>query len=261
MLVTTALNVPAQIRRYVDGAEWEPVAIGESRASVFRLRTRAGILFLKMGAASQISGLRAEKERLEWLAGRVAVPEVIAFAMEDDGEFLLLSSLPGANGVEAGHVHPKEITAGLAHALKRFHIQFVERCPFDQSVNAQVRRARQRIAKGLVDESDFDDERIGWSAAEVLAQVIASRPDHEARVITHGDPCLPNVIFAGAEFAGFVDCGRAGVADPYQDLALAARSITFNLGASWVEGFFREYGIAEPDERKLAFYRLLDELF
>jgi aminoglycoside 3'-phosphotransferase-2 len=132
---------------------------------------------------------------------------------------------------------------------------------FDQTVATQITRARQWFATGLVDETDFDEERLGRTAQELLTDVDAWQPTDEARGLTHGDPCLPNVMFDAGTFIGFVDCGRVGVADPYQDLALAARSIASNLGREWLSVFFKHYGISDPDERKLAFYRLLDEFF
>jgi aminoglycoside 3'-phosphotransferase-2 len=69
------------------------------------------------------------------------------------------------------------------------------------------------------------------------------------------------VIFQGLQVTGFVDCGRAGIADRYQDLALASRSIESNLGSRWSEAFFVNYGLPDPDGSKLDFYRLLDEFF
>jgi aminoglycoside 3'-phosphotransferase II len=255
------MRVPLAIRMFVEGSQCEPVRVGKSAASVFRVRGPAGTLFLKTCAVTEDAGLYAEVERLRWLAERVPVPEVVSFAKDDDREYLLVTSLPGVSGMEAGRESPAVVTTGLAQALRMLHSQTVAGCPFDQTVTAQIERARQRVASRLVDEADFDEERIGRTARELLAEVDAARPKDEACAVTHGDPCLPNVIFDEARFAGFIDCGRAGVADPYQDLALAARSISSNLGREWVAVFFRQYGLRDPDARKLAFYRLLDEFF
>ncbi|MEL5920740.1 hypothetical protein AAGG60_21985, partial [Stenotrophomonas maltophilia] len=62
-------------------------------------------------------------------------------------------------------------------------------------------------------------------------------------------------------FSGFVDCGRLGVADRDPDRARAARSLVHTFGDTrWVAPLFQRYG-AGADERRLAFYRLLDEFF
>ena len=80
-------------------------------------------------------------------------------------------------------------------------------------------------------------------------------------VVTHGDPCLPNLILNGEYVEGFVDVGRAGLADRHADLALTYRSLTHNLSRDHAEHFLDLYGRALVDERKLTYYRLLDELF
>jgi aminoglycoside 3'-phosphotransferase II len=233
----------------------------EGRSVGLSAETRVGTLFLKTCAIVEDGGLCTEAERLRWLAGRLLVPDVVSFVRDDEQEYLLMTSLPGVNGVEAGRERPENVTSGLAQALRMVHAQPVAGCPFDQSVTAQIERARKRVASRLMDEADFDEERIGRAAPDLLAEVDVYRPNSEAYALTHGDPCLDNVMFDEGRFTGFIDCGRAGVADPYQDLALAARSIDSDLGREWVAVFFREYGAPHPDERKLAFYRLLDEFF
>jgi aminoglycoside 3'-phosphotransferase II len=255
------MHLPPAIRAFFEGAQVDPILIGKSSASVLRLRTRDGSLFLKTCTAMDGNGLQVEAERLRWLAGRLPVPEVVSFAKDDDREYLLLTSVPGVNGVEAGREHSQDVATGLAHALKMLHAQPIEGCPFNQTVATQIEHARQRVAAGLIDETDFDEERIGLTAQDLLTEVEMWRPIDEALTLTHGDPCLPNIMFDEGRFSGFVDCGRVGVADPYQDLALAARSIASNLGRECVGVFFAQYGVPEPDERKLAFYRLLDEFF
>jgi aminoglycoside 3'-phosphotransferase-2 len=50
------------------------------------------------------------------------------------------------------------------------------------------------------------------------------------------------------------------VADRHQDLALACRSIRYNLGEAWI-GPSSGRGPPETEPAKLSWYRLLDEFF
>ena len=90
-------------------------------------------------------------------------------------------------------------------------------------------------------------------------------PAQEDLVFVHGDFCLPNVLLAPLDGAlhvtGLVDCGRAGVGDRHQDLALAIRSLTYNLGPASVSPFLSAYGGPAPDTRLLEFFTILDEFF
>ncbi|WP_338108671.1 phosphotransferase, partial [Heyndrickxia oleronia] len=60
---------------------------------------------------------------------------------------------------------------------------------------------------------------------------------------------------------GFIDMGRAGISDRYQDLALAVRSITYNFGKDMIPYFLNEYGMQSYDKAKINFYQLMDEFF
>ncbi len=96
---------------------------------------------------------------------------------------------------------------------------------------------------------------------EVLHEIMLAEPPEEDLVVIHGDYCMPNVLFGeDLNFAGFIDIGRAGVADWHSDVALATRSIIRNLGKSFVEPFYERYG-KQPDANRLDFYLMLDELF
>jgi len=96
---------------------------------------------------------------------------------------------------------------------------------------------------------------------DLFSELTRLVPRDEGRRLTHGDASLPNVILSGPHLSGFVDWGRFGVADPYQDLALMARDIASDYGDEWVRPFFQRFGLADPDPAKLRFYRLLDEFF
>lgn len=64
---------------------------------------------------------------------------------------------------------------------------------------------------GLVDEADFDNERQGKTATDVLADLLSTLPETYDLVVIHGDACLPNFMANGSNFTGFIDCGRLSV--------------------------------------------------
>jgi aminoglycoside 3'-phosphotransferase-2 len=174
---------------------------------------------------------------------------------------LLLTALPGRDAASTPKLEPARLVGLLASALRRLHALDAASCPFDGRLDMRIGQARALVTAGLVNERDFDDVRLGRSARDVLDEVIALRPAIEDVVVTHGDACLPNYIVCDGAFAGFVDCGRLGVADHYQDLALACRSIRDNLGEAWEEPFLAAYGVRSPDRARVDYYQLLEEMF
>ena len=63
-----------------------------------------------------------------------------------------------------------------------------------------------------------------------------------------------NGVLDDGNLSGFIDWGRAEVADGYKDLALATRSLRHNMGPRGHELaslFFQEYGMKHVDFRKI----------
>ncbi len=253
---------PLELARRLAGFAAMPIRIGRSAATVVRFdKPGAATRYLKHGLAGATRSLAGEARRLAWMRARgLPVPAVEALIEHDGREFLLLAAIDGLNAAECGEA-PATVVEILAAGLRRIHDLDARDCPFDASVATQIEQACRRLAAGLVDERDFDPAHLGRPAADLFHELVATRPAHEDLVLTHGDYCLPNVILRGSALAGFVDVGRAGLADRTRDLALAQWSITHNLGAAWVPPFFAAYGIAAPDPAKVAFYRLLDAFF
>jgi aminoglycoside phosphotransferase len=260
MTEPAGLILPDALRRVLPAARWEPVTGGKSGAGVWRSQKYV----VKVQERGGLPGatLLQERERLRWLAGRVPVPAVIGHEVTATHEYLAMTRLPG---LPMSHpdalLHPERVTDLLARALRELHALPARECPFNMSLPVALRLARERVEAGGVDEADFDDERRGWSAAEVWRELVRTRPPQEDLVVTHGDPYLPNLIVNGEYVEGFVDVGRAGLADRHADLALAWRSLTHSLGPDHAERFLDLYGRALVDPAKLAYYRLLDELF
>jgi aminoglycoside 3'-phosphotransferase II len=113
----------------------------------------------------------------------------------------------------------------------------------------------------MVDLDDLDEVRKGRLGHELFGELVDRRPSSEDCVFVHGDYCLPNIFFKGDRLTGFVDLGRCGMADRYQDLALLCRSLKYNLGKDMVKVVTDVYGRGLLDPERLDYYCLLDEFF
>ncbi|MBA4170512.1 MAG: aminoglycoside 3'-phosphotransferase [Chloroflexi bacterium] len=252
--------IPLSLESLVAGLLPEPISIGESSADVLSYqRDGRPVMYLKSVRARDGEALHADAARIIWLEGRAPAPRVLALAEESERTWLLTSAIPGVNGAD-GRLDPRMVIEELAAGLRSLHALPAAGSPFDMSLATRLLVARERMLAGVVDVDDFDDENRDRSPVSLLDELERSKPEEDL-VVTHGDACLPNVMFESDRLSGFVDCGAVGVADRHQDLALAARSIESNLGARWVAPFFEAYGMLRPDSERLRYFRMLDEFF
>lgn len=260
-------HLPPELTKFTRHAAWQRNTMGMTDAAVFRLDYPDGTRhYLKTAALDAHFPLYPEYQRLVWLKGRLPVPEALYYAADEQREYLLMTEIPGLMACDEAltEILPKSTVAALlAEGLKLIHALDTSDCPFDARLDRTIAEAGYRLEHGMVDESDFDDERQGRTAASAFEELLATRPDDEDVVFTHGDYCLPNILIDPDKrrITGFIDMGRAGLADAYQDLALAERSLIYNFGAAWLPHFWNAYGITRINHDRVAFYRLLDEFF
>lgn len=252
-------RLPHQLKS-LQTREWEPITIGESQASVWRIPMGESALFLKAEPAHDLDEMGQELLRLDYLAEMgFPAPRVVDHVIGDDFNWLLMTAVKGRDLTHLGD-EPQVLIQVLADGLKRLHALDPANCPFDHSLDRRLADAEANVLAGRIDETDFDDERDGWTAQQVFDWLANNRPEETNRVVTHGDACLPNFLADGTRFGGIVDCARLGVADRWQDLALACRSLEFNGGKDLVSDFLAAYG-AEFDAERYEFYCAMDELF
>ncbi|MDN2709612.1 APH(3')-I family aminoglycoside O-phosphotransferase [Janthinobacterium sp. SUN118] len=259
-----AVQMPASLSAELAGYEWGRDTVGASGGAVYRLHSKAHRpeLFLKHGKDAIADDIADEMVRLRWLRGYVPVPAVVHFTRADDEAWLLMTPVPGKTAYQILEAYPERRTAvvdAIAAFLRQIHAIPISDCPFTSEHGYRLVRARTRIDAGLVDEDDFDDEREGWTAEQVWDAMQALLPLAPDPVVTHGDFSLDNMLIDGEAFA-CIDVGRAGIADRYQDLAIAWNCLA-EFGAPLQQRFLEQYGVLEPDRHKLHFHLMLDELF
>lgn len=264
----SSMDLPRELQLLLPEREFEEIRLGESGAGVWRC-TLAGHAprYLKAAPIDATLALGQEAACLRWMREHaLPVPPVIAYVRQGGVEYLLTES---ASGVPASASEWREgaerVATALGRGLARLHATNVTTCPFDRRIDRQVEEARARLAGGMVREDDFDNGRRGRRAADLFAELLDMVPAHEDAVLVHGDFCLPNVMLTHIEgdlhVTGLVDCGRAGVGDRHQDLALAVRSLTANWGPETVAPFLTAYGGPPVNSQSLAFFTVLDEFF
>jgi aminoglycoside 3'-phosphotransferase-2 len=253
--MSTPIPIPTALQEKLAGYTWERNTLGWSAEYVFHLHHPSQPAYY-LKASPQLAG---ECARTIWLRPYLPVPQVHYFVEDEHGrDLLLLSAVPGQLLEE---LTPTEaLVRGLAQTLKTLHAIPLSACPFDARLEVRIAAATANTHAGLVDEDDFDPQRLGRTAADLLTELIARRPVHEELVVTHGDFTLGNVLAHGETISGLIDLGRVGIGDRTQDLALAGDSVREEFGEAWMHLFLAEYGV-ELDEERLDYFKLLDEFF
>lgn len=212
-------------------------------------------------------------EIMQWLEGKLPVPKMIAFEVENEKSYLLMSRINGNISCDIYYLeHPQILLEALAAGLKMLWEVDVKNCPVVRDVDTLLKEAYVRVEKDFVDVEDAEPTTFGEGGFEspkhLLEWLENHRPPFEP-VLSHGDYCLPNVFLESGQVSGFVDLGKTAVGDKWNDIALCYRSLIHNFdgtyGGKVYEDFnpdllFEKLGV-EPDWEKIKWYLLLDELF
>lgn len=261
-------EIPSKIRAIVKDLPYKTENIGMSGADI--------ILFDDMVLKIEKSCKQANREYdiLLWLQNRLPSARVIEFERTGGKNYLLMSRLGGDMVCsDANMKSAEEAVSVLAEGLKMLWDIPIMDCPFSSRLDERLVEAKYNINHNLVDLDNVEEDTFGengFKDVDDLYDFLIHNKPSEDLVFTHGDYCLPNVFAANGKVTGFLDLGKAGVADRWQDIALCVRSLKYNLCEiygyteaeflNYKQLFYNELGIKE-DKEKLKYYILLDELF
>jgi aminoglycoside phosphotransferase len=258
---TEFAELPAEWRADLWQRRLTPVSAGMSGARLWRVEASGAeeAQWLKLGSGEMASEVRAEAERTTWLHARgICVPRMFRTFDRDDFAAVLMSDLAGTSGEEAAVRH----IPAIARAFRQLHSLPVDECPFDETLQVRLDRARRSVEAGRIEAENFFARNAHLKPAQLYARLARERPPGpEDLVVVHGDAWLSNVIIGRDGEICFLDCGRSGRGDRYVDLAVLYDSFAELFGEDAARMFLREYGIREPDFSKLRFFRDLYELF
>lgn len=165
----------------------------------------------------------------------------------------------GVSGTDLEYRYePDRTVALLAGALARLHAVAVPDDGPRLGTGDVVALARRRLDDGRIDAATLDPAYAHVEPArlvEVLADG-AARLGTSAPVITHGAATLDALRCEAGAALGLAGTAHLAVADPYRDLAVAARSVASTFGPMLVPELFERYGGPPADPVRLDWWAL-----
>ena len=253
------LWLPEEIKKKINGMAVRSHTIGMSGAGVYSFSGEEKEYVLKVEKEGREPA--TERQMLSWLRNKLPVPEIVYADTVKGNSYILMTALSGEMACsDAWLAKEDEMIAHLAEGLKLFWEIDPADCPVDNTLEEKLWIAADRVKEGKIDLDDWEENN-PFETPYILMQYLFDTRPKEDIVVTHGDYCLPNIFLDKNGITGFIDLGRGGLADRYQDIALCVRTLGYNLGHhGGVDKLFAALDIA-PDYKKIDYYILLDEVF
>ena len=260
------MHIPASIKRRIGFQRGRLDGVGLSDAQV--------LMFEDMALKIQPDSKTAENEHrmLRWLQGRLPVPRLIEEAHVDGLRYLLMSRVPGRFLCDDAILDdPWRLAELTAEGLRKLWSVDVKGCPTVRTLEKKFTQIEAGLRSGLITREMAGQPGTygpgGFaSPAELFDWLVRHRPQEDL-VLSHGDYCMPNIFADVNGVTGFIDLGQAGVADKWVDIDKGLWSMWANSTGAFGgkkrsfdrQLLFEALGMA-PDEEKIRYYGLLDEL-
>ena len=206
--------------------------------------------------------LTSEKEKLSWLSGKLKVPKIVLYNVNDKVEYLVTEGLKGEMVCsKAYEENPKKGIKIIKEAFDNISFVDIKDCPFNVSIDYKLKLVENNVVNRLLNINDISvDVLKKFKTPDNILKYLKENKFDEEPCFSHGDTSLPNIFAYKDKFSGFIDVGECGIADKWFDLAICEKSIVRNYGKEYVDEFYNELGI-KRDKKKVESYLLMMELY
>ena len=231
------LQLPEVIQKHIKGQPYSVDEVGLSGSSV--------ILFEKSVLKIEKYNEQQDKtvEMIKWLNGKLPIPEVLEYVVENGFSYLLMTRIEGEMCCSPYYMeHSDEMVALMAEGLHRLWSIDISDCPRERNLKAEKEKAVRCILEGCLTQEDLS--KFGFETAEEAAGWLKTYPVQYEPVLSHGDYCLPNLLLKDGEISGYIDIGGIGVADRYSDIVDCWNSLKNNFGGVFGGKVYEDF---DPD--------------
>ncbi len=240
-LITPDLNdFPTEYHSLLTGNIFDSSCSPEAR--VYHIADKH--LFLKK---SPLGTLKPEAVMTDYFGSIGLGAKVISY-ISDEHDWLLTSEVKGEDLTHKSYLsRPRFLAEKLGTTLKMLHSLPTDGCPVNRT-ESYLESAEYGYKNKRYDDTLFPDNW-GYSSPDEAWSVIEKRGcELECNTLLHGDYCLPNIMFDGDSFSGFIDVGNGGIGDRHIDIFWGAWTLQFNLKTDkYKDIFFDAYGRKDID--------------
>ena len=217
--------------------------------NVYKIRKKSKIFYLKVS-----NHLSAESIRLEYLNGKINIPEKVFYEKYNGMSYILTKEVKGIPLSDEYFINNPmlgiDILVDVFNHL--YNIDYSD-CILDETIDNKIKYIETKNIK-------LNDDLIKrFHTKESLIKYIKGNKPKQIIGLTHGKLTLNNIITIDNKFSGLIDVGFSGLCDIYYDLVMCEMSIEKYYGINYVDVFYDKIGI-EKDEFKSDYYRLLISL-
>lgn len=254
-------DITKNVEDFINDSILTEINIGCSSSQVIKIEKDKNTYFLKVATLGELT---SEYEKLNWLAGKVRVPEVVLYEINNDIEYLITKAVEGEMVCSDFYLEKDNWKLGIPVVIEAFKELFevdIKDCPFNVSLDYKLSLVKKNIDEKLLDINNISEEVLEkFKTPENIYQYLVDNRFEEDICFSHGDISLPNIFAHNNKFSGFIDVGECGIADKWFDLSIATRTIRRNYGDEAVDAFFEQLNI-EKDDNKINYYLLMMELY
>ena len=229
-------GIPAELSAYFANAPLYDSSCSPEARVIYT--PKDGGLYLKRNARGSLA---KEAKMTSYFYSKGLSTEVLAYVSADE-DFLLTRAARGTDATDACYLaEPMRLASLLGEVLRALHETPFDGCPITDRTRDYLDTVREGYTIGRFDAS-FAPRGVE-TADEAYRRVTEAATALDARVLLHGDYCLPNVLFDDWRHSAFIDLGAAGVGDRHIDLFWGAWTLAYNLGTdAYRDTFLSAYG-------------------
>lgn len=250
------MDYPNRVKAFIGSNKLSLFNQGQSLASLYHFVKDNESFVLKVQPVSKES--HQEVNMLKLLSEKQLAPKVFVHTVHNKIHYIIME-----------HHKDKTLDSYIAHkpidtiidialdGLNQLAKQHFKTYP-SYPLESRLEDAYHLIKSGQVKTLDDTPYTRPFKDPMTLYYYLLDNKPLETLTLVHGDYCLDNILSNGKKVTGFIDLGRGGLSDIYQDLALLVRELSV-FDPDVVKKISER--LTPLDDHKLTYYLLLDELF